>query len=80
MAAHTEVRFIFALSNPTSLSEAVRSDLIAWSDGRALVATGSPFPSAEHAGVTYAIGQANNALVFPGLGLGTIVARARAIN
>lgn len=80
MAAHTERPVIFALSNPTSLSEAVPSDLIDWSDGRALVATGSPFPPVEHAGVTYAIGQANNALVFPGLGLGTIAARARAVS
>ncbi len=80
MAAHTERPIIFALSNPTSLSEAVPSDLIAWSDGRALVATGSPFPPVEHAGVTYVIGQANNALVFPGLGLGTVVARARVVS
>jgi malate dehydrogenase (oxaloacetate-decarboxylating) len=80
MAAHADRPIIFALSNPTSLSEAVPSDLIAWSDGRALVATGSPFPPVQHAGLTYTIGQANNALVFPGLGLGTIVARARAVS
>jgi malate dehydrogenase (oxaloacetate-decarboxylating) len=80
MAAHADRPIIFALSNPTSLSEAVPSDLIAWSDGRALVATGSPFPPVQHGGVTYTIGQANNALVFPGLGLGTIVSRARTVS
>lgn len=64
------------LSNPTVLSEAVPANLIAWTDGRALVATGSPFGPVTHNGVTYAIGQANNALVFPGLGLGAIVSRA----
>jgi malate dehydrogenase (oxaloacetate-decarboxylating) len=80
MAAHADRPIIFALSNPTSLAEAVPSDLIAWCEGRALVATGSPFSPVQHAGLTYTIGQANNALVFPGLGLGSIVARARAVS
>jgi malate dehydrogenase (oxaloacetate-decarboxylating) len=80
MAARVERPIIFALSNPTALSEATPPDLIEWSDGRALVATGSPFPPVVHDGITYTIGQANNALVFPGLGLGTIVARARAVS
>jgi malate dehydrogenase (oxaloacetate-decarboxylating) len=80
MAAHAARPIIFALSNPTSLSEAAPSDLITWSDGRALVATGSPFPAFTYAGTTYSIGQANNALVFPGLGLGTIVTRARTVS
>ncbi|MGA7987575.1 MAG: NAD-dependent malic enzyme [Candidatus Dormiibacterota bacterium] len=80
MARHVERPIIFALSNPTVLSEAVPADLITWSDGRALVATGSPFQPLMHGGTTYTIGQANNALVFPGLGLGTIVARARAVS
>jgi malate dehydrogenase (oxaloacetate-decarboxylating) len=80
MAAHAARPIIFALSNPTSLSEAAPSELIAWSDGRALVATGSPFPPFAYGGATYTIGQANNALVFPGLGLGTIVTRARTVS
>ena len=80
MAAHTERPIIFPMSNPTSLSEAIPSDLIAWTEGRALVATGSPFPPVAHDGTTYTIGQANNALIFPGLGLGTIVARARTVS
>jgi malate dehydrogenase (oxaloacetate-decarboxylating) len=80
MAAHTERPIIFPMSNPTSLSEAIPSDLIAWTEGRALVATGSPFPPVAHDGTMYTIGQANNALIFPGLGLGTIVARARTVS
>jgi malate dehydrogenase (oxaloacetate-decarboxylating) len=80
MAAHAERPVIFALSNPTSLSEAVPSDLIEWTDGSALIATGGPFPPVTHAGTTYTIGQANNALVFPGLGLGAIVARASGVS
>jgi malate dehydrogenase (oxaloacetate-decarboxylating) len=80
MAAHTERPIIFAMSNPTPLSEAIPSDLIAWTEGRALVATGGPFPPVAHEGTTYTIGQANNALIFPGLGLGIIVARARTVS
>jgi len=76
MAAHVERPIIMPLTNPTSLSEAVPEDLIAWTGGRALIATGSPFEPVWHGGVLHAIGQANNALVFPGIGLGTIVARA----
>ena len=80
MAAHAEHPIVFCLSNPTSLSEAVPSDLIAWTGGRALVATGSPFPQVTHDGTRFTIGQANNALVFPGIGLGTIVTRASAVS
>ena len=80
MTHSTERPIIFALSNPTALSEAIPADLIAWSEGRALVATGSPFEPVVHGGTTYTVGQANNALVFPGLGLGTIVARARTVS
>jgi len=67
---------IFPLSNPTSKIEAMPTDIITWSKGRALVATGLPWEPFEHDGVTYYFGQANNALVYPGLGLGTIVCGA----
>ncbi|OBK96814.1 NAD-dependent malic enzyme [Mycobacterium asiaticum] len=68
---------IFPLSNPTSRMEAIPGDLIQWSKGAALVATGSPVAPVEYDGTTYTVGQANNVLVFPGIGLGIIVAGAR---
>ncbi|WP_028400227.1 NAD-dependent malic enzyme [Ectobacillus panaciterrae] len=79
MAAHTDRPIILPLSNPTDKSEAKPSDLIEWTDGKALVATGSPFEPVHYKGVTYIIGQANNAFVFPGIGLGTIVSRAERV-
>jgi malate dehydrogenase (oxaloacetate-decarboxylating) len=79
MAQHVTRPIIMPLSNPTSNCEAVPEDLIRWTDGRALIATGSPFDPVPHGDVRYQIGQANNALVFPGLGLGVTVARASRI-
>ncbi|MGA3189720.1 MAG: NAD-dependent malic enzyme [Bryobacteraceae bacterium] len=80
MAAHTERPIIFALSNPQARAEADPSDLIAWTDGRALIATGSSFAPVTHKGVTYVIGQVNNAMLYPGLALGAIVSRASRIS
>ncbi|NDR77393.1 malolactic enzyme [Fructilactobacillus sanfranciscensis] len=76
MAAHTERPIVMPISNPTKLTEATAADVIKWSDGRALVATGIPSAPVEYNGVTYEIGQANNALVYPGIGLGAIAATA----
>ncbi|MFF0465163.1 NAD-dependent malic enzyme [Streptomyces mexicanus] len=76
MAADTERPIILPLSNPTSRIEAMPADVIAWTKGKALVATGIPVDPLEYGGVTYRFGQANNALLYPGLGLGTVVANA----
>jgi malate dehydrogenase (oxaloacetate-decarboxylating) len=80
MAAHVDRPIIMPLSNPTSRSEAQPADLIHWTEGRALVAAGSPFPTVSLDGVQYEIAQANNALIFPGLGTGVIVSRASRIS
>jgi malate dehydrogenase (oxaloacetate-decarboxylating) len=76
MAAHVDRPMFFPMSNPTALAEAVPTDLIRWTEGRALVAAGSPFGPVTYNKITYVIAQANNALIFPGLGLGVIAARA----
>jgi malate dehydrogenase (oxaloacetate-decarboxylating) len=80
MASRVARPIIFPMSNPTGRVEAAPADLLAWTEGRALIATGSPFAPVEYDGVTYQIAQANNALIFPGLGLGTTVARARRVS
>jgi malic enzyme len=76
MADATETPVILPMSNPTEISEAVPEDVLRWTDGRALVATGSPFDDVELRGGMQRIGQANNVFIFPGLGLGTIVSGA----
>jgi malate dehydrogenase (oxaloacetate-decarboxylating) len=80
MATHVRRPIILPLSNPTSHAEARPADLIAWTEGRALIATGSPFEPVLYRGVTYQIAQSNNALIFPGLGLGVAVCRARRVS
>ena len=80
MAANTERPIIFPLSNPTELAEATAKDLLVWTNGKALVATGIPTDPVELNGVTYEIGQANNALIYPGLGLGVLASSARILN
>ncbi len=80
MAKHAPRPVILPLSNPTALSEATPADAIAWTDGKALLATGSPFAPVIYGGVTYAIAQSNNAMLFPGLGLGTIAVRSRLVS
>jgi malate dehydrogenase (oxaloacetate-decarboxylating) len=79
MTASCERPMIFPLSNPTSRMEAMPAGVLEWSDGKALITTGTPVVPVEYDGTTYTIGQANNVLVFPGIGLGIIVARARKV-
>jgi malate dehydrogenase (oxaloacetate-decarboxylating) len=80
MAAHTERPIIFPLCHPSARAAANPADLLAWTDGRALIATGSAFAPVTYKGVTYVIGQMDNAMLYPGLCLGTIVSRASRIS
>jgi malate dehydrogenase (oxaloacetate-decarboxylating) len=79
MAKHVERPVIFPLSNPTSKCEATPGDLIKWTNGRALIATGSPFPAVTQNGRLIRIGQCNNAFIFPGVGLGVMASGARRV-
>jgi malate dehydrogenase (oxaloacetate-decarboxylating) len=79
MCQNTVRPVIFALSNPTSVCEALPEDIVKWSDGRAIVATGSPFPDVNYKGSMYSIGQGNNAFIFPGLGFAAILSKCREI-
>src|SRR5690625_5446899 len=76
MLEHSERPLIMPLSNPTSLAEAVPADILRWTEGRAMVATGSHFAPVELAGQRYEIAQCNNSYIFPGVGLGVIAAQA----
>ncbi len=80
MALHTERPIVFALGRPAARAAASPADLIAWTDGRALIATGASFGPVTHKGVTYVVGQLNNAMLYPGLCLGAIVSRSRRIS
>ncbi|WP_220728720.1 malolactic enzyme [Apilactobacillus xinyiensis] len=80
MAMHTKRPIIFPLSNPTKLAEAKAQDLLEWTDGKALIATGIPVDDIEYQGVKYQIGQGNNALMYPGLGFGLIASTAKILN
>jgi malic enzyme len=79
MGKHARVPVVMPLSNPTSKTEAVPADILEWTEGRAIAATGSPFDPVKFADRTHIIGQSNNAFVFPGIGLGMMVAEAREV-
>jgi len=79
MARHTQRPIIFPLSNPTSKAEADPADLLRWTEGRALIGTGSPFPSVEVNGIKTRVSQVNNSFIFPGLALGILVSQARRV-
>jgi malate dehydrogenase (oxaloacetate-decarboxylating) len=80
MSRHVERPMIFPLSNPTRLHEAQPADITAWSDGKALISTGSPFPPVNHNGEMFEISECNNATAFPGIGLGAVLCRAKTVS
>lgn len=80
MASHVEHPIILPLSNPTSLNEATPADLNAWTDGKVLMATGSPFPPVSHNGAQRDVAECNNSTCFPGIGLGVVLSRARLLS
>ena len=77
MAKHVDRPIIFPLSNPTRLHEAKPTDIYKWTDGKALIATGSPFPPVEHNGTKYEVAECNNSVTFPGIGLGAVLSRTK---
>src|ERR1019366_10129411 len=80
MALSTERPIIFALSNPAHQAEATPTEVLNWTDGRALLVTGSPFAPVTHKGITYVVGHASDSMLYPGLCLGAIVSRASRIS
>jgi malate dehydrogenase (oxaloacetate-decarboxylating) len=80
MASHVDRPIIFPLSNPTRLHEADPKDLNEWTNGKALIATGSPFPPVTHKGKQYEVAECNNSTCFPGIGLGTVLSRSKLLS
>jgi len=80
MASHVERPIIFPLSNPTRLHEAQPSDLNEWTKGKALIATGSPFPPVKYEGKEYEVAECNNSTCFPGIGLGCVLSRSKLLS
>ncbi len=80
MASHVDRPIVFPLSNPTRLHEADPKDINEWTDGKALIATGSPFPPVKHKGKEYEVAECNNSTCFPGIGLGAVLSRSRLLS